>query len=177
MELNLGDLELEFGLFDLSSDETTIIPKSTVIGQLDLEKFTLIVRPSERFERPADPASVNESGNRSTSENDSDEGILFRSLHLTVGGAPPSSKVYDFFCDSRQQNLHIRLPPGATVKQAKEAIARQYEKPPEAVFLHFLGKELRDSFAMNKLRLGAAKLNVSFRNDNSVLLLTGRNNV
>jgi ABC-type uncharacterized transport system involved in gliding motility auxiliary subunit len=67
-ELNLGDLELEFSLFDLSSNETRINRKSTVIGQLDLEKFSLIARPTETFERPTDPASVNQSGNRSTSD-------------------------------------------------------------------------------------------------------------
>jgi hypothetical protein len=51
------------------------------------------------------------------------------------------------------------------VKQAKEAVVTHYGKPPDAVFLHFLGKELRDGFAMDRLRLGTTKINVSFRND------------
>jgi hypothetical protein len=165
MRLKLGDLELEFGLLDVSLDETTIIPKSTVIGELDLKKFSLIARPSETFERPSDPVKMNESGDPSASENDADDGRMFQSVCLTVGGGPSSSKVYDFFCDSFHQTLHLRLPPGATVKQAREAIASQYQKPPEAIFLIFLGKNLRDDFVMDKLRLGTAKIRILFRNE------------
>jgi hypothetical protein len=167
-QLNQGDLELEFGLFDMRSDETTIIPKSTVIGELDLEKFSLIARPSETFESPAGSVSVNESGNRSTSGNSADVGGRL----LTVRATFSTSKVYDFFCDSLQQNLHIRLPPETTVKQAKEAVACQCNTVPEAVFLHFLGKELQDNFMMDRLRLGTAKINISFRNKSETSSLT-----
>jgi hypothetical protein len=159
---DLGDLELEFGLLDIESDETTIIPKSTVIGQLDLKKFSLIARPSETFECSPVSSSVNESGDRPACESDADGGGMLQSICLTVGGAASSSKVYEFFCDSLHQALHLRLPPGATVKQAKEAVASQYGKPPEAVFLHFLGNELRDHITMERLRLGTAKVTVSF---------------
>jgi hypothetical protein len=171
--LNLGDLELEFGLLDLQSDETTIIPKSTMIGQLDLKKFSLIARPSETFEPPVDTVSVHEDDDHPASENAADGG----SLHLTIGGAPPSSKGYDFFCDSLNQTVHLRLPPGATVKQAREAVATHYGKPPEAVFLHFLGKELQDGFVMDRLRLGTKPINIYFRDDRQVLLRSARSKV
>jgi hypothetical protein len=62
------------------------------------------------------------------------------------------------------------------VKQAREAVASQSQKPPEAVFLHFLGKELRDGFSMDRLRLGTAKINIYFRNESEVLLHTARPN-
>jgi hypothetical protein len=177
MRFDLRDQELEFGLLDLQSNETAIIPKSMLIGQLDLEKFSLIARPSETFERHANAASVKAGGDQSVSANDADEGPLLQSVHITVGSAPPSSKVYNFFCDSLQQNLHIRFPYGATMKQAKDAIAHHYKKPPEAILLDFLGKELRDGFVMDKLRLGTTKINVYFRNDSEILLPKVSHNV
>jgi hypothetical protein len=48
------------------------------------------------------------------------------------------------------------------VTQAREAIASQYEKPPEAVFLHFLRKTLRDNFMMDRIRLGTANIYLVF---------------
>jgi hypothetical protein len=100
-----------------------------VIGQLDLENVSLIARPSETFERPADTVSLNEGGDHPAFEDNANERELLQSVHLTC-------KVYDFFCYSLEQELHIKLPPGATMKQAREAVAHHYAKPPEAVFLH-----------------------------------------
>jgi hypothetical protein len=60
------------------------------------------------------------------------------------------------------------------VQQARKAVASQYGKPPEAIFLHFLGKELRDGFAMDRLCLGTGKVEISFRNDSLMPMVTER---
>jgi hypothetical protein len=171
----LGELEIEFGVLDEDSDIPAVIPKSTVIGGLDLDKYTLIVRPSANIDSAGPVVSGYDEPDGDIEEDENaGDGRLLQSMQATVGSAEPGAVRYGFVCDD--QVFHIRFPPGAKVGDARKAVAQRFKTTPEAVALHFMGKALRDGFAMDRLRLGTSHISVYVTSDREILVVTARAN-
>jgi hypothetical protein len=81
---------------------------------------------------------------------------------------------YGFVCDD--EVFHIRFPPGAKVGDARKAVAERFKTRPESVALHFMGKALRDGFALDRLRLGTSHISVYVTSDREILVVTARAN-
>jgi hypothetical protein len=170
---DLGDLVIEFGLLDDDADIPAILPKSTVIGSLDLEKSMLIVRASGNIDSD-DPVGWEPNGGRDDVENGiaDDTGAadvrLMQSMKATIGSLEPGAMRCGFVCDD--EVFHIRFPPGSKVGDARKAVAERFNAKQDAVALHFMGKALRDGFALSRLRLGTSHISVYLTKDCEVLI-------
>jgi hypothetical protein len=175
---NLGALELEFGLCDIATDDTSIVEKSRMISSLDLSHFVLVVRPSQTFAVPLDRSSGDHDGGSSgASRNRADaSGSLIESLHITCGSVLSTDPAYVFVCEQRSEEFRLHFPIGSKVADARETIGRHYRTPSNSVSLHFLGKALRDGFVMDRLCLGESKINVFLQDDTEVVLVTAKAN-
>jgi hypothetical protein len=163
---DLEGMELEFGLHDIATDEITIVVKSTQIESLDLKTLSLIVRQAVTPDDTSAPPPADGAA----------EGALLRSLHVTVGSAPPGLLTYTFFCEDRSEEFQLKFPPGTKVKEAREALGTRFEVPTEAVALHFMGKALRDGFMMERLRIGDTKIQIYLKDNRPVVLLSAMAN-
>jgi hypothetical protein len=171
----LGELEIEFGLLDDASDIPAIIPKSSVIGNLDLKDCSLIVRPSANIDSSA-PAISEFGGCAEDFEDDGDgpESRLLQSIHATIGSVEPGAMRYGFVCDD--EVFHICFPAGARVGDARWKVAERFKTRPESVALHFMGKALRDGFALDRLRLGTSRIGAYVTSDREILVMTAKAN-
>jgi hypothetical protein len=148
----VGYLDLEFCLWDLRSDESEVIPKSSVIGDLDLSNRKLILRPVEDIEIPISEVAVPE-------KEKTDRQNLLEVVQLTCGEVQQNAVInYGFLCEQQHEELQILLPLGAKVGDARRKIAQRYDRPQEQVTLQYMGKTLRDQFAIDGLRLGKSKI-------------------
>jgi hypothetical protein len=95
-------------------------------------------------------------------------------MHATIGTVSPGAMRYGFVCDD--EIFHIRFPPGSKVGDARKAIAKRFKTQPEAVALHFMGKALRDGFALDRLRLGSSHISVYVTSDREILVVTAKAN-
>jgi hypothetical protein len=174
---DLGDLELEFGLLDINTDETTIIAKSTEIGRLDLHTFSLIVRPSESCARPEEPTSASaDCGGVGGADGDAGSEVLMRSLDISCGSVRDDIPVYRFVCSQRSDEFELRLAIGTKVSSATEMIGHRYSVPTAAVTLLFRGRILSPSCMMERLRVGASRIDIDLRDDREILLMSAKAN-
>jgi hypothetical protein len=65
----------------------------------------------------------------------------------------------------------IKFPPGDTVRDAKIRIQQRLHVPDIAdVTLILFGKQLRDAFVLDRLRIGTGKVAVNIRDQRTVVL-------
>jgi hypothetical protein len=157
----LGDLELDFYLWDAETEDQELIPKSTAVGSIAVGSRALIARPSVNV-APAPPVEEQQSP--------------VEALHVTCGSSAASSPGYAFACDDPRDEFVLNLPVGAKVGDARAVVAKRFGKPLEAISFQFMGKPLKDAFVMERLRLGTAKINVHVLDDSAVVLLTAKAN-
>jgi hypothetical protein len=172
---DLGDLELDFYLWDAATDDQEMIPKSTVIGSLDIGDRALIARPAT-ITATAPPAGAAAEPGTEAEADVAELQSRFDALHVTVGSSASANPAYAFSCDNPSDEFTLRLPIGAKVGDARVEVAKRYGKPLEAISFQFMGKTLRDAFVMDRLRLGTAKIFVHILDDSDVILLTSKAN-
>jgi hypothetical protein len=63
------------------------------------------------------------------------------------------------------EEFQLKLPAGSKVGEARETVGRQYGKPKDAVELQFAEIPLPDRMLMERLRLGALKIQVILREE------------
>jgi hypothetical protein len=170
--LDLEDIELEFVLSDLLSDEGNVVPKESLLGNFDLEKFNLLVQLQGTAEANANPAADDaEQGERPT-----------QSLHVMCGSLRPAPlvkgmTVYKFVAAQYGQEFSLSFEAGKTVLDARKAVAARYPGKTSAdITLLFSGKALRDGFVLDRLRIGTGRITVYVRDIESILILTARAN-
>jgi len=91
---------------------------------------------------------------------------------------------YNFNLEQIGKELSTALPPTATVKDAKAAVAAQltsqkahgFSGNPDDVTLLFSGKPLKDQWMMNRLRIGDKKISVVYKDTSDVLIVTAKAN-
>jgi hypothetical protein len=170
--LDLEDIELEFVLSDLLSDEGNVVPKESLLGSLDLEKLNLLVQLQGTAEANANPAADDaEQGEGPT-----------QSLHVMCGSLRPAAlakgmTVYKFVAARYGQELSLSFEAGKTVLDARKAVAARYPGKTSAdIPLLFSEKALRDGFVLDRLRIGTGRITVHVRDIESILILTARAN-
>jgi hypothetical protein len=89
---------------------------------------------------------------------------------------PPAGKPYRFSIPQRGLDEKIfYFMDGVPLSAVKVKIAQEFQFPgPEYVTLLFLGKQLKDTFKIERLRLGDKPIIVSLRDVSEILLLTAR---
>jgi hypothetical protein len=173
----LGDLELDFYVWDAATDDQELIPKSTVIGNLDMGGRTLIARPATSLAAVPPAASELELEPEVKAPGaETEQRTALEVLHVTCGSVAQTNPGYAFSRDDPPDQFTLYLPPGAKVGDARARVGERYTKPPEAITFQFMGKTLRDAFVMDRLRLGTAKINVHVQDDSAVVLLTAKAN-
>jgi hypothetical protein len=129
----------------------------------------LFVRPSSNSDSSAAAISETDDGrDRIEEDKDGMDGRLLQSIHATIGSVSPGAIRYGFVCND--EIFHIRFSPGSSVGDARKAVAERFKTQPEAVALHFMGRVLRDGFALDRLRLGTSHISVYVTSDREILL-------
>jgi hypothetical protein len=84
---------------------------------------------------------------------------------LVCGAVVTVPSIWRFACDQRAEEFQLKLGARSKVEEAREAAARRYGKPKEAVELQFAEMPLPDRMLMERLRLGALKIQVILREE------------
>jgi hypothetical protein len=169
----LEDLELEFALFDLDTDEMTFISKETEIGSIDHAVNSLTVRPAQIVSAIPDVRSAAlESCGVCRGEAEVPEEALLQSIQITVRTVNRDLPAYRFVCDLDKSEFEMRFPAGAKVADARLAIAHRFARASDEVLLFFMGKALKDGFVMDRLRLGESQITVYLPSLDAIILAT-----
>jgi hypothetical protein len=89
---------------------------------------------------------------------------------------PPAGRPYRFSIPQRGIDETIfYFMDGQPLAAVKVKIAQEFKLPgPEYVTLLFLGKQLKDTFKIERLRLGDKPITVSLRDVSEILIVTAR---
>ncbi|GMB11013.1 MAG: hypothetical protein NkDv07_0987 [Candidatus Improbicoccus devescovinae] len=179
----VGDLDLECGVYNDKEGSTAIIANKydlacEHINREGYEKNYFVIRPSYGVSDDhlvwASEAVLNATvAAQTTKPAVTSEPPIDDSGETTgTGDQNANVKTYHFFMAAKNLDQKWAFPPGAKVKEAREKVASEFNRPSKEIFLHFLGKELRDEFVLDRLRLGTAKINIYLRDNDEVVLLT-----
>jgi hypothetical protein len=161
----LEGIDLEFVLSNFFMDEMEVLAKTVTLGSLDLKNKILVVQQKGTA---AEAAAAN--------DDQDEDGGGGAALHVTVSTVKPAGMVlYKFVAGQYEQEYSIAFPPGKTVLDARKAVAARYEGRTAAdITLLFLGKALRDSFVLDRLRIGNGRITVYVRDVEAILIVTAR---
>jgi hypothetical protein len=169
----LEDLDLEFALFDLETDEMAFVSKDTAIGSIDHGSHSLVVRPAQIASVGVE-SGFGGGGEAAAGGEPPAEARLLQSMHMTVGTVNRDVPAYQFVCDSTKAEFTLRFAVGTKVGAARSAVAARFDRRPDEVSLFFMGKALKDGFVMDRLRLGSSKITVYLPDVDPVVLLTAK---
>jgi hypothetical protein len=158
-ELEGIDVDLVFG--DPKAENWRQLPRGTKVASLDLngdEEFG--VRQKEVDLPQADELCMS----------------FMRKASAILPAVPQTGTPYRFSVAQRGiDECILYFAQGQTVGDAKVRLAADFELPgPEYVTLLFLGKQLKDSFKLERLRLGNKPIIVSLRDIAEILIVTAR---
>jgi hypothetical protein len=168
----LEDLELEFALFDLDTDEMTVVPKGTTIGTIDHGRYSLSVRPAQFGPAAPDVVPMDIEIAADVYAEAPDEDRLQQSMKMTIGTVNRDLPAYEFVCDSPKSEFRQHFPLGTKVAVARSAVGSRFGRSVEEVSLFFMGKALKDGFVIDRLRLGGSKITVYLTDLDPVILGT-----
>jgi hypothetical protein len=166
----LGDLETEFMLMDPDGNHRYVSPQTT-LGSIDHDTDALMLRPAGTVSSPdLIVASLRESDHPSSTsapfspfcddpepENDNEIRIRFK-------------------IEQRAQEVRLLFSKTDKVAAARIKVAARLNVNPAAITLLFAGKALKDTFILDRLRVGEQGINVYIMEETEVLLLTAKAN-
>jgi hypothetical protein len=158
----LDGIDLEFVLSDLMTDETQPVAKTTTLGSLDLEQFTLII---QRLVRVPDMMG---------DEQEQAHGTRLGSETISVGSASDGCHVsYKFVTLDNGDEFSLGFGPMVTVQDAMGAVAGRYPgKSGDDVTLILRGKSLASRIVLDRLRVGDSHISVYFHEPDPLILLS-----
>jgi hypothetical protein len=158
-ELEGIDVDLVFG--DPTEENWRPLPPGTTVASLDLTS-------GEEFGVQHKELGLHQTEALSMS--------FTRKASGVIPAAPQTGAAYRFSIAQRGiDEMILYFAQGQTVGDAKVRLAAYFELPgPEYVTLLFLGKQLKDSFKLERLRLGERPIIVSLRDTADILLVTAR---
>jgi hypothetical protein len=169
------DLAVEFVSGDLYEENWSFLPLTTPIAEVpDKSALEVLCLREASAITPDAPGADPMAG-------------LYSTLATTVAPSAPAAQdgveaepepgiPYRFDIPDRGVRT-FRFDATAKVANARKRIAQEYSLPSEdAVTLIFIGKALKDTFLLNRLRIGDGVITVCIRDDQAVLLLTAKAN-
>jgi hypothetical protein len=161
--------DVQFVLEQRSTEQREYPPPTTLIDSLDLDCYDVLIAAA----KPPVVEVVTTPASRGLDQAEPPEDMMVLS---TVGSRPAKPEAntmeYTFACDQRNETFAVGFERGKTVKDARIAIATRYDMDFEFVTLVYGGKPLRDTFILDRLRIGKQKISVYLKGQSEVVLMT-----
>jgi hypothetical protein len=196
------DIGVQFVLVNETTDEKVPVTRDTPIFAVIREDWMLTAVPASSHSQSTSslmsiepppyvpsvamgvpPAQAQEGNTQTPLKDDgNDDGDRQPNAIVTFGGgtihmsaASVALVEYKFMISHTDEIFSLKFRPGQTVQDAKKLIQARYSiEDITDVVLLFAGKDLRDAFVLDRLRIGTKCVLVHIRDRQAVLLLTAR---
>jgi hypothetical protein len=160
-ERGIDDQPLAFFVTDVTTGVDVYQPDTLVIGDVGIsDRRPLTLRPPEPGEVPSAAEAVSPL---------EEVGVMVSTLRPTA--KPP--KAFNFVVPQRKnEEFQIELLAGATVLDARKAVAQRCGVQYDDIGLLFLGKLLKDEFILERMRIGEKVITVTVNDKRTVILKT-----
>jgi hypothetical protein len=166
----IDDFEMEFVLLHVESDTRHVIPKNTVLSEIQMDaehRLSLREATTISIDVGVELMESEPKFGRKRVANDSFGSTASRCV-------PRENQLQLLFKLSTDEENPFPLvfAKGQTVRHAREKVAQMFECTPEDVTFLYSGKSLKDTFVLDRLRVGTNSITVCLRETEAVMLYT-----